>query len=61
MQELYLQLEHDPQIPCPVHLVEKAYRCAERMSNRMKKICVSRSAPAATIRAAIEKFRALAQ
>ena len=61
MQELYLQVEHDPQTRCPVHLVEKAYRCAERMSNRMKKNCFSRSAPPATIRAAIEDFGALAQ
>jgi hypothetical protein len=61
MQELYLQVEHDSQVPCPVHLVEKAYRCADRMSNRMKKDCVSQSAPPATIRAAIEEFGALAQ
>jgi hypothetical protein len=61
MRKLYLQVEDDPQIRCPIHLVEKAYRSAERMSGRLNKDCVSRSAPPGTVRAAIEHLSALAQ
>jgi hypothetical protein len=61
MRELYLQVEDDPQTRCPVQLVEKAYRCAERMSGRMNKECVSRPAAPSTVRAAIENLQALAQ
>jgi hypothetical protein len=61
MRQLYLQVEDDPQVRCPVHLVEKAYRSAERMSGRMNKDCVGRSAPPSTVRAAIEDLGALAQ
>ena len=61
MRDLCLQVEHDPQIPCPVHLLEKAHRWAERMSVRMNKDRVSRSTPPGTIRAAIRDLEALAQ
>jgi hypothetical protein len=61
MRELYLQVEHDPQTRCPVHLMEKAYRWAERMCGRMNKDCVSRSAPPSTVQAAIEDLGAMAQ
>ena len=61
MRELFLQVEDDPQVRCPVYLVEKAYRSAERMSGRMNKGCVSRPAPPSTIRAATEDLESLAQ
>jgi hypothetical protein len=61
MRELYLEVEHDPQIPCPVHLVQKAYRWAERMSVRMNKDPVSWTAPPDTIRAAIDHLEILGQ
>jgi len=61
MRDLYLKVEHNPQIHCPVHLVEKANRWAERMSVRLHKDCVSRSAPPATIRAAIDVLGGLVQ
>src|SRR5262245_49517085 len=61
MRELYLEVEHDPQIHAPVHLLEKAYRWAERMSARMGRGPVSRSAPPSTIRAAVENLGALVQ
>jgi hypothetical protein len=59
MQDLYLEVEHHPQTHCPVHLLEKAYRCAQRMSVRLNKDCLSPSAPPGTIRAAIESLEAL--
>jgi hypothetical protein len=61
MRDLYRQVEHNPQIHCPVHLVEKANRWAERMSVRMHKNCVSRLAPPETMGAAIEILGALVQ
>jgi hypothetical protein len=59
MRQLYLQVEHDPRAVCPVHLIEKAYRCAERISVRLKQDRLSRSALPATIRAAIEALEVL--
>ncbi len=61
MRDLYLQVEHDPQGHCPVHLLEKAYRWADRVGVRMHKDRVSRSTPPATIRAAIADLEALGQ
>jgi hypothetical protein len=61
MRDLYLRVEHDPRGHCPVHLLEKAYRWADRVGVRMNKGPVSRSAPPGTIRAAIAELEALAQ
>jgi hypothetical protein len=32
MRDLYRQVEHIPQGHCPVHLLEKAYRCADHLA-----------------------------
>jgi hypothetical protein len=62
MRALYLRVEHDPQIQSPpVHLLEKAYRWAERMSVRLNKGPVSRPAPPGSIPAAIRDLEALGQ
>ncbi len=61
MRDLYLELEHEPQIHCPVHLLEKAYRSAERLSARLNTNLLDRSAPPATIRAVIETLMTLVQ
>jgi hypothetical protein len=61
MRALYLCVEHDPQARCPLHLLEKAYRRAERISARLHTDGVSRSAPPVTIRAALEDLESLAQ
>jgi hypothetical protein len=61
MRDLYLKVEDNPQIHSPVHLLEKAYRWAERMSVRMNKDRVSRPPPPGTIRAAVENLGALVQ
>jgi hypothetical protein len=59
MRQLYLQVEQDPRALCPVQLVEKANRCAERVSVRLKQDRVSRPVPPNTIRAAIETLEVL--
>src|SRR6266852_4349115 len=61
MRDLYLQVEHDPRGHCPVHLLEKAYRWAGRMSVRMNMGRISRSTPPGTIGAAIRDLDALGQ
>jgi hypothetical protein len=61
MRALYLRVEHDPQMQCPVHLLEKAYRWAERMSVRLNRGPVSRPAPPGSIPAAIRDLEALVQ
>ena len=61
MRDLYLQVEHDPRGQCPVHLLEKAYRWADRVAVRMNKGCISRSTPPGTIGAAIRDLKALGQ
>jgi hypothetical protein len=61
MRDLYLRVEHDPRSHCPVHLLEKAYRWADHLAVRMNKGRANRSAPPATIRAAIEELEALVQ
>ena len=61
MRDLYVQVEPNPAMRCPVHLLEKAYRCAERVAVRMGKDRVRRSAPPADIGAAIRDLEALCQ
>ena len=61
MRDLYLQVEQDPNAHCPVHLVEKAYRWADRVGVRMNKNRNSRLTPPDTIRAAIRDLEALSQ
>jgi hypothetical protein len=61
MRDLYLQVEHDPEGHCPVHLLQKAYRWADRVGVRMNKDRVSRSTAPGTIRAAIRDLEALCQ
>src|SRR5207244_6774201 len=59
MKDLYVRVEHDPQVPCPVHVLEKAFRWADRVAVRLNKAPVSRSASPDTIRAAIEGLEAV--
>lgn len=35
MRDLYRQVEQIPQGHCPVHLLEKAYRCADHLATRL--------------------------
>jgi hypothetical protein len=61
MRDLYVVLENAAPPPCPVHLVEKAYRWADRVAVRTGKDPRSRAAPPATLRAAIQELEALAR
>jgi hypothetical protein len=61
MRNLYLQVADDPKAPCPHELLEKAYRWADRIGDRLDKDRVSRAAAPATICAAIENLGALVQ
>ncbi len=61
MRDLHVQVENDSDGLCPAPLLEKAYRCADRVSARMKKDSFSRAASPETIRVAIEELEALVQ
>ncbi len=61
MRDLYLQVETVPQVPLPTHLMEKAYRWADRVADKKGKGRIGRSNPPSTIRAAIVDLEALIQ
>jgi hypothetical protein len=61
MRDLYGQLEHIPHAPCPAHLLEKAYRWANRMADRMGKGRAIQSPSPDTIPAVILALEALRQ
>jgi hypothetical protein len=61
MRDLYLQIEHDPRGHCPSHLVEKAYRCADRLAAKVSQDRVSRAAAPDTIPAAVRELEGLVQ
>jgi hypothetical protein len=60
-RDLYLRVEHEPRGHCPVHLLKKAYRWAERVGARMSMDRLSRSTPPSAIGAAIRELEALGQ
>src|SRR5947209_19760416 len=43
MRDLYLRVEQDPSGHCPAHLLEKAYRWADRLADQGSKDRLSRS------------------
>jgi hypothetical protein len=59
MRALYLRVENDAAGLCPSPLLEKAYRCADRVSVLMKTAPVNRSTPSVSVRQAIEDLDAL--
>ena len=61
MRDLYLKVEQDPRGHCPAHLLEKAYRQADRMSARLNKELVHRSPPPSTVRDAVLELEALSR
>ena len=60
MRNLYFQVEHDPSIPCPVHLLRKAYRCADAIAGKIDKDLFGRSKPPDNTQAVIRELEALA-
>jgi hypothetical protein len=61
MRDLYLQIVLDPNARCPSHLVEKAYRWADRLADSMGKPHVGRPGAQGTIPAAILELDVLCQ
>ena len=60
MRNLYAQLEHDRQVHSPIHLVEKAYCAADRISVRLGTDAISRSPAPGTVQAALDNLQILA-
>ncbi len=61
IRDVYLRVEHAPQAHCPVHLLEKAYRCADGLAARLHRDPVSRATSAGTIEAALQDLEAVAR
>jgi hypothetical protein len=60
MRDLQLQVQHDSPAHFPVHLLEKAYRWADRLADRMKTDRLPRSPLAGNIPSAIRALEELA-
>lgn len=61
MHGLCRKIEPDPKASCPTHLVEKAYRWADKIASRLNHVPVSRSSPPDTIAAVIRDLDAVVQ
>lgn len=61
MRELHLQIEHDSQAHCPVHLLDKAYRCGDRIGVRLHRSLPRAAAAPTSIREAIQELEAIEQ
>jgi hypothetical protein len=59
MRDLLRRVEHEPQGYCPVHLLEKAYRLADRVAAKTGAVPLHRSALPETIGAAVLELEAL--
>ena len=61
MRDLYRRVEHDPKAHCPAHLLEKAYRRADRIGVRLNRGPVHRAPPPTDIRDAAQQLEALSR
>lgn len=61
MRDLFSQVQNDPQAQCPTNVLEKAYRWADRLADRLKKDQVVRATLSTDIPGAIRELEALAQ
>jgi lysozyme family protein len=59
MRDLIQQIQPDPQVPCPTHLLAKAYRWADCVADRMKQERITRPAKSLTIPATIQELEEL--
>ncbi len=59
MRELCLRVERSGQAPCPSHLVEKAYRRADKLARRLGKGPVPQQTAADTIRTVVNELEKL--
>lgn len=60
LRKVYLRLEHDAQVQCPVHVLEKAYRWSDLVAVKEKRARMARPAAPESITAAIRDLDALA-
>lgn len=60
MVHLHLALQHDAQAHYPAHLLQKAYRWADKLSDKLKIERVARPSQARSIPAAIQELEELA-
>jgi hypothetical protein len=61
VRKVYGLAEHDAPVPCPAHLVEKAYRSADKLAGKVAREPAARSAPPDTTQAALRELEALAE
>lgn len=61
MRDLIFQVQHDPKAHRPTHLLAKAYRCADRVADRMKKDRITRPTTSTPVPAAIQELEELAR
>jgi hypothetical protein len=61
LRDLFRLLEQDSQAPCPLHLVEKAYRAADRIGERQETALVERAPRPASVAAAIRVLETVAE
>ena len=60
VRDLHMRAGQSAQVHSPVHLLEKAYRWADRLAGKRGKDCVSRAAPAGPAEAVFRDLEALA-
>lgn len=56
MRDLYAQVQSDALLVCTLHVLEKAYRWADRIGHKLKKDLVTRPAPFDAIPGAIREL-----
>jgi len=59
MRELYRQVEETPHVPSPVHVLEKAYRCADAVAAKAGQGRFNRAPAPETVAAAVQELQAL--
>ena len=59
MRDLYLRVEHDPGVGPPTHLLEKAYRWADRVADKTGKGRITRPGPPGSLRDAVQALEVL--
>ena len=61
MRDLYIRVEQASQVRYPAQLLEKAFRCADRIAGRTGKACPLRSPLQGDLQTAIRELEALRQ
>lgn len=61
MRDLFSRVAHEPQVHYPAHLLEKAYRWADRVAGRLSKDRVERTGPPGDLESAVRELDALSR